>query len=141
MGKFGLGGTQHRCLKLAEFAQNHPLTIPSTLHPQEKSRTATWHSAEGSVHQQIDFILHNIMFTTKYMFLVVLILLYGLKRRLLASVERRTQELERKCLWRLVWSRTECKVFAEKIKQSQQKVDMKVDTILCLVRHDECNVR
>lgn len=140
MGKFGLGGTQHRCLKLAEFAQNHPLTIPSTLHPQEKSRTATWHSAEGSVHQQIDFILHNIMFTTKYMFLVVLILLYGLKRRLLANVERRTQELERKCLWRLVWSRTECKVFAEKIKQSQQSHEGGHNTLSCEARRMQCQI-
>ncbi|PVD33204.1 hypothetical protein C0Q70_04455 [Pomacea canaliculata] len=57
VGKFGLGNTNARGLRLLEFAQSHRLTIANTLHPHKKSRTVTWHSPGGLVHNQIDFIL------------------------------------------------------------------------------------
>ena len=57
VGKFGLGETNDRGLRLLEFAQSHRLTIANTLHPHKKSRTTTWHSPNGLVHNQIDYIL------------------------------------------------------------------------------------
>lgn len=56
-GKFGLGETNDRGLRLLEFAQSHNLTVANTLHPHKKSRTVTWQSPGGLVQNQIDFIL------------------------------------------------------------------------------------
>ena len=44
-------------LCLLEFARSHHLTLANILHPHKLSRTATWHSPNGQVHNQIDFIL------------------------------------------------------------------------------------
>lgn len=57
VGKFGHGETNDRGFRLLEFAQSHRLTIANTLHPHKKSRTTTWHSPNGLVHNQIDYIL------------------------------------------------------------------------------------
>ena len=57
VGHFGLGTTNDRGLRLLEFAKSHRLTLANTLHPHKLSRTATWHSPNGLVHNQIDFIL------------------------------------------------------------------------------------
>ena len=56
-GRFGLGETNDRGLRLLEFARSHHLTLANTLHPHKLSRTATWHSPNGQTHNQIDFIL------------------------------------------------------------------------------------
>ncbi|XP_076436542.1 uncharacterized protein LOC143276040 [Babylonia areolata] len=56
-GKFGIGETNDRGLRLLEFAKSHRLTLTNTLHPHKLSRNATWHSPNGQVHNQIDFIL------------------------------------------------------------------------------------
>ena len=56
-GRFGTGETNDRGLQLLEFAKRHRLTLANTLHPQKLSRTTTWHSPNGKVHNQIDFIL------------------------------------------------------------------------------------
>ena len=57
VGRFGIGETNDRGLRLLEFAKSHKLTIANTLYPHKKSRTTTWHSPNGKVHNQIDFIL------------------------------------------------------------------------------------
>ncbi|XP_076454867.1 uncharacterized protein LOC143289703 [Babylonia areolata] len=56
-GKFGIGETNDRGLRLLVFAKSHRLTLANTLHAHKLSRTATWHSPNGQVHNQIDFIL------------------------------------------------------------------------------------
>ena len=57
VGRFGIGETNDRGLRLLEFARSHCLTLANTLHPHKLSQTATWHSNNGQVHNQIDFIL------------------------------------------------------------------------------------
>lgn len=57
VGRFGLGETNDRGLRLLEFASTHRLTLANTLHPHKASRTHTWHSPNGQVHNQIDYIL------------------------------------------------------------------------------------
>ena len=57
VGKFALGKTNPRGLRLLEFASKHSFTIANTLHPQKNSRKSTWHSPNGLVHNQIDNIL------------------------------------------------------------------------------------
>jgi len=57
VGRFGLGDTNDRGLRLLEFAKKHRLTLANTLHPQKPSRKATWHHPSGNYHNQIDFIL------------------------------------------------------------------------------------
>lgn len=57
VGRFGIGTTNDRGLRLLEFARSHSLTLANTLHPHKLSRTATWHSPNGLTHNQIDFIL------------------------------------------------------------------------------------
>ena len=56
-GKFGFGETNDRGVRLLEFARSHHLTLANTLHPHKPSRTTTWHSPDGNVHNQIDYIL------------------------------------------------------------------------------------
>ncbi|XP_076438257.1 uncharacterized protein LOC143277357 [Babylonia areolata] len=56
-GKFGIGETNDRGLRLQEFAKSHRLTLANTVHPHKLSRTTTWHSPNGQVHNQIDFNL------------------------------------------------------------------------------------
>ena len=56
-GRFGIGETNDRGQRLLEFARKHRLTLANTLHPHKPSRTTTWHSPNGLVHNQIDFIL------------------------------------------------------------------------------------
>ena len=55
--RFGIGETNDRGLRLLEFARSHCLTLANTLHLHKLSQTATWHSNNGQVHNQIDFIL------------------------------------------------------------------------------------
>ena len=55
--RFGIGETNDRGLRLLEFARSHCLTLANTLHPHKLSQTATWHSNNGQIHNQIDFIL------------------------------------------------------------------------------------
>ena len=57
VGRFGISETNDRGLRLLEFARSHCLTLANTLHPHKLSQTATWHSNNGQVHNQIDFIL------------------------------------------------------------------------------------
>jgi len=57
VGKFGLGETNERGLRLLEFARIHNLTLANTLFPHKASRRSTWHSPNGQVSNQIDFIL------------------------------------------------------------------------------------
>ena len=57
VGRYGIGSTNDRGIRLLEFAKSHNLTIANTLHPHKLSRTATWHSPDGKTHNQIDFIL------------------------------------------------------------------------------------
>ena len=57
VGKFGWSETNDRGVRLLEFAQSHRMTIANTLHPHKKSRTVTWQSPGGLVHNQIDYIL------------------------------------------------------------------------------------
>ena len=57
VGKFGVGETNDRGLRLLEFAKSHRLTIANTLFPHKLSRKTTWHAPNGQVHNQIDFIL------------------------------------------------------------------------------------
>ena len=57
VGRFGIGTTNDRGLRLLEFANAHKLTLANTLHPHKQSRTVTWHSPDGITHNQIDFIL------------------------------------------------------------------------------------
>ena len=57
VGRFSIGETNDRGLRLLEFARSHSLTLANTLHPHKLSRTATWHSPNGQIHNQIDFIL------------------------------------------------------------------------------------
>ena len=57
VGKFALGKTNPRGLRLLEFASKHSFTIANTLYPQKNSRKSTWHSPNGLVHNQIDYIL------------------------------------------------------------------------------------
>ncbi|MGL4418375.1 MAG: reverse transcriptase domain-containing protein [Plesiomonas shigelloides] len=57
VGKFGLGETNDRGLRLLEFAQSHRLTVANTLHPHKKSRRVTWQAPGGLVQNQVDFIL------------------------------------------------------------------------------------
>ena len=55
--RFGIGETNNRGLRLLEFARSHCLTLANTLCPHKLFQTATWHSNNGQVHNQIDFIL------------------------------------------------------------------------------------
>ena len=57
VGKFALGKTNPRGLRLLEFASKHSLTIANTLHPQENSSKSTWNSPNNLVHNHIDYIL------------------------------------------------------------------------------------
>ena len=57
VGRFGHGQTNERGLRLLEFARSHRLTLANTLHPHKTSRSTTWHSPDGTVHNQIDYIL------------------------------------------------------------------------------------
>lgn len=57
VGKFGVGTTNDRGLRLLEFAHTHDLTIANTLHHHKLSRRTTWHSPDGITHNQIDYIL------------------------------------------------------------------------------------
>ena len=64
IGKFGLGGTNERGQKLLEFAKRHQLTAENTLFNHKISRRTTWHSPDGKVHNQIDFIFISKRFVT-----------------------------------------------------------------------------
>lgn len=56
-GRFTIGETNDRGLRLLEFASTHRLTIANSLFPHKPSRITTWHSPNGKTHNQIDFIL------------------------------------------------------------------------------------
>ena len=56
-GKFGIGETNERGLRLLQFARSHRLTLANTLFPHKTSRRTTWHAPNGQVHNQIDFIM------------------------------------------------------------------------------------
>ena len=57
VGQFGVGDTNDRGTRLLEFARSQKLTIANTLYPHKMSRRTTWHSPNGEVHNQIDYIL------------------------------------------------------------------------------------
>ena len=57
VGRFGISETNDGGLRLLEFARSHCLALANTLHPHKLSQTATWHSNNGHIHNQIDFIL------------------------------------------------------------------------------------
>ena len=56
-GRFGIVVRNDRGLRLLEFAGKHRLVVANTLFPHKKSRCTTWHSPNGEVHNQIDYIL------------------------------------------------------------------------------------
>ena len=56
-GRFGIGVRNERGQRLLEFTGKHRLRAANTLFPHKKSRCTTWHSPNGEVHNQIDFIL------------------------------------------------------------------------------------
>ena len=56
-GRFAVGETNDRGLRLLEFASEYKLTLANTLFPHKLSRRTTWHAPNGLVHNQIDFIL------------------------------------------------------------------------------------
>ena len=48
----------HRGLRHLEFASTHKRSLANTLvHPRKLSRRTTWHSPNGKIHYQIDYIL------------------------------------------------------------------------------------
>ena len=57
VGRYGVGETNDRGLRLLEFASSHRLTIANTLYPNKTSRRTTWHAPNGKTHNQIDFIM------------------------------------------------------------------------------------
>ena len=57
VGKFGLGETNDRGVRLLEFARTKELTLANTLFPHKDSRRVTWCSPSGDTRNQIDFIL------------------------------------------------------------------------------------
>ena len=56
-GRFGIGVRNDRGQRLLEFAGKHRLVAANTLFPHKKARCTTWHSPNGEVHNQIDYIL------------------------------------------------------------------------------------
>ncbi|XP_063597040.1 craniofacial development protein 2-like [Penaeus indicus] len=56
VGRFGMGKINDREQKLLEFAKRYQLTAINTLFNHKTSRKATWHSPDGKVHNQIDYI-------------------------------------------------------------------------------------
>ena len=56
-GRFGIEVRNDRGQRLLEFAGKHRLVAANTLFPHKKSRCTTWHSPNGEVHNQIDYIL------------------------------------------------------------------------------------
>ena len=56
-GKFGLGTTNERGLRLLEFAKVHKLVIANTKFKHKKSRKATCTAPDGITKKQIDYIL------------------------------------------------------------------------------------
>ena len=48
VGRFGIGETNDRGLRLLEFASTHKLTLANTLHIHNLSRRTTWHSPNGT---------------------------------------------------------------------------------------------
>ena len=59
IGKFGLGSTNDRGLRLLEFAKYNGLVVSNTFQPHKLSRKATWHSPDGKTHNMIDYIMIN----------------------------------------------------------------------------------
>ena len=55
--RFGIGNINEIGQRLLEFAERHQLVIANTLHPHKNSRITTFHSPNGLVHNQIDYIL------------------------------------------------------------------------------------
>ena len=85
VGKFSLGKTNPRGLRLQEFASIHSFTIANTIHPQTNSRNSTWHSPNGLVHNQIDYIImpqwfnssiHKLELTREQLLIAIMILYY-----------------------------------------------------------------
>ena len=56
-GRFGIGETNDRGIRLLEFASTYKLTLANTLFPHKASRKTTWHSPNNKTHSQIDYIL------------------------------------------------------------------------------------
>ena len=54
---YGLGTTNERGLRLLEFAEMNNLVFTNTLYPHKLSRRWTWTSPNGSIKNQIDYIL------------------------------------------------------------------------------------
>eukprot|EP00794_Sanderia_malayensis_P009660 gene9660-biopygen7980 len=56
-GKFGLGTTNERGVRLLEFAKLHNLVVTNTKFKHKTSRRVTWVAPDGITKSQIDFIL------------------------------------------------------------------------------------
>ena len=50
VGRFGLGETNDRGLRLLEFASSPNPTLANTLSPHKTSRRRTWHAPNDKVH-------------------------------------------------------------------------------------------
>ena len=57
VGRFGVGESNDRGMRLLECASKHKLTLANTLFPHKTSRRTTWHAPNGETHNQIDYIL------------------------------------------------------------------------------------
>ena len=57
MGIHGLGIQNENGEKLCEFCQSNGLVIPGTLFPHKDIHKATWTSADGRTHNQIDHLM------------------------------------------------------------------------------------
>ena len=71
VGKFALGKTNPRGIRLLEFAIKHKFTLANILQPQKYSRKATWYSSpifgqpiNSRTHYQIDYMLIPQRFTS-----------------------------------------------------------------------------
>ena len=62
VGRFGLGETNDRGLRLLEFATSYKMALANILFPHKTSRRAIWHSPDNKTHNQIDFILFSCRF-------------------------------------------------------------------------------
>ena len=57
IGRFGHGSTNCRGERLLEFSEKHKFVLANTLFNHKNSRRTTWHSPNGKIHKQIDYIL------------------------------------------------------------------------------------
>lgn len=63
-GRYILGETFDKRLRLLEFAQSHRLTAANSLHPHKESRTTTWHQGADNGNDH-NFILEHLKLNVK----------------------------------------------------------------------------